>query len=488
MIENVRKRIINGIVDEENRHGALSLVDIFFGTDNPNERRKISHDLFLYEKKCMLENPMKCDVLIMSVGMQKEPVILSIISTRPKRVFLLHTDGSRTTAEKVMDDPDITSMDVEFKTVEIDEVDVAYNYRLLKDIVNELDGNERVLVDPTGGRKTMGAILGTFAFFFRIPMIYLRAEEIDNTVVPFTGVVCEIENPYTYYGDIELSILKKHFDNYAFDAAIVICDELLNTVKDMALHTKFQIIKEFIELYRDWDAFFHSRHYVNKAEREESANMARRLSDILNVKVNRFGLDFVDKSVVEGNIEFLDRIEQNWRPGMNLCDKFRLVDLLCNADRRAEQGKFDDAAARLYRCLEMCSTVKLEELGLKDVANPDYQVFADANGLSMDIIAKAFNTDGKWLPEMLALNQQMTLLGLVNEPIVSIYKGMQEGRDSLMNRRNRSVLAHGTNSIIQRDYDLFRSRTMSIIIKTIGKGEFNVLSDKAMFPKLSSKL
>jgi len=487
----VKRRIEDGITDNAEKDKILDRMERYFAIDDRNERREISNELFIYEKQCMPRHQAECDVLIMSVGMQMEPIILSILSIRPKKVFMLHTSGSKSTAEKVMIDPDIRSIEAEFEFAEIDELNTAKNYRSLKGIVSKLSREKQIkhiYVDPTGGRKTMGAMLGTFAFFYRIPMVYLRAEELKNLPVPFTGNICDIENPYTYYGDIELSILKKHFDNYAFDAAIVVCDELLNTVKDMALHTKFQVIKEFIGLYRDWDAFFHSRHYVNKAEREESANLARRLSDIFNGKVKRFGLEFVEKGIVEGNIEFLDRIEQNWRPGMNLCDKFRLVDLLCNADRRAEQGKFDDATARLYRCLEMCSTIKLEELGLKDVANPDYQVFADTNGVSMDIIRKAFNADGKWLPDMLALNQQMTLLGLVDEPIVSIYKGMMEGGDSLMNRRNRSVLAHGTNSIIQRDYDMFRKRTVTIISITVGKSEFNILSDKAMFPKLRLKL
>lgn len=485
MKEKIQKRIRDGIADGKDREAALSLVDSYFAADDFNERRKISGELFLYEKKCMPRFSSECDVLIMSVGMQKEPVILSIISTRPKRVFLLHTVGSRPTAEMVMRDYDVGLLDINFKAYEVGEVDAAYNYRLLKDIVvKELGDDERIFVDPTGGRKTMGALLATFAFFYRIPMIYLRADECKNRAVPFTGVVCEIENPYTYFGDIELSILEKHFDNYGFDAAIVVCDELLNTVRDRALHTEFLVVKEFIELYRDWDAFFHSRHYVNKADRDESNNLAKRLSGILRM-IERFGLEFVDNDAVEGNIEFLEGIELKWRPGMNLCDKYRLVDLLCNADRRAEQGKFDDATARLYRCLEMCSTIRLEEVGLKDVARPDYQGFADANGLSMDDVAKVFNADGRWLPDMLALNQQMTLLGLLNEPVVSIYRGMQEGEDSLMNRRNRSVLAHGTNSISKKDFNIFRSRAVSIINNITGKKEFDLLLNQAIFPKIS---
>ena len=49
---------------------------------------------------------------------------------------------------------------------------------------------------------------------------------------------------------------------------------------------------------------------------------------------------------------------------------------LFNARRRAEGGKFDDATARLYRCMEMCSTIELSKLGIENPAKPDYKIFA----------------------------------------------------------------------------------------------------------------
>ena len=65
---------------------------------------------------------------------------------------------------------------------------------------------------------------------------------------------------------------------------------------------------------------------------------------------------------------------------------------------------------------------------------------------------------------------------------------MRKGEDSLMNRRNRSVLAHGTNAVTNLDYEVFRNRTEKVIRMTIGNEEFDVLSRQAKFPVIRFRL
>ncbi|TFH39962.1 MAG: hypothetical protein E4G94_10345, partial [ANME-2 cluster archaeon] len=166
-MKSVEKRIKENMEAGPQRDGLLDMVNSFFDTDDYYERVKISNKLFPFEKKLIPKYEGNCNVLIMSVGMRKEPVILSIISVAPERVFLLHTEGSRPTAEEVMNDPDIISMNVDFELLEIDEVDAANNYHVLKELQQKIEGD--ILMDPTGGRKIVGTVLGTFAFFYRIP-------------------------------------------------------------------------------------------------------------------------------------------------------------------------------------------------------------------------------------------------------------------------------------------------------------------------------
>ena len=69
----------------------------------------ISKEAFGLEKKYVPRIPgnesisqeLACESMIMTVGLQKEPIILSILSMKPQKVILLHTDGSRPTALEV---------------------------------------------------------------------------------------------------------------------------------------------------------------------------------------------------------------------------------------------------------------------------------------------------------------------------------------------------------------------------------------------------
>ena len=171
--KNIKKRVDNDV----DRQVVLTALEKFYATSDRSELKGLGDELFPYEKKYIQRYEGDCDTLICTVGMQKAPIILSFIALQPKRGILLHTVGSEKTADEVMDDNVVASLDVRFEKVEIDEVDAAINYRILKDKVLKMLLGGEIRVDPTGGRKIMGTSVGAFAFFFRIPMIYLHAEE-----------------------------------------------------------------------------------------------------------------------------------------------------------------------------------------------------------------------------------------------------------------------------------------------------------------------
>jgi len=486
-MKNYKDEIKRRVDDDADRQNILTALEKFYATSDRNELRSIGDELFPYEKKYMQRYDRNCDTLVCTVGMKKAPIILSFIALQPKKGILLHTENSEKTADEVIDDSLVSSLNIKFEKVKIDEVDAAENYRILKDNVLKRFRVGEIRIDPTGGRKIMGTAVGAFAFFFRIPMIYLHAEEKMGIIVPFTGKIRDIENPYEYYGDIELSLLKSHFDNYEFDASLRVCDELRKIVKDQNMYIKLEAISNLIKLYRDWDAFLHSKHYPKMADREDNSRLVKRLEDI-DSQIGRFKLNFIEMDHLHNNIEFLQKIDSCWINKKNICDEYRLIDLYLNANRRAEMRKYDDATARLYRCMEMCSTIELLKLGIEDVGKPDYSTFASTIGSDIEMLSERFEKKANYgLPGMLALNNQMILLEIANIPIATIYNGIKNTNDkteSVMDKRNRSILAHGTNVIEKVDYKIMESRTRSMISATIGDDEFKRLEKQARFPKM----
>ena len=121
-----------------------------------------------------------------------------------------------------------------------------------------------------------------------------------------------------------------------------------------------------------------------------------------------------------------------------------LWDLWRNAERRASQGKFDDAVARLYRLIEWTAQWQLKvKLGVETADVP-------ANLLPRTITAQP-GPDGKiktglWQSWQVAADQ-------LGEPVAGIVGGSagRELRD-LLDIRNRSILAHGFKPVAASDW------------------------------------
>lgn len=485
-MNNYQKEIEKRVSDDADRQEILSALKEFHETPDRNILKKITIDMFPYEKKYMPKYNKNCDILISTVGMQKDPIILSFLAMQPKKGILLHTKKSEIKADLIMKDSTVSSLNIKFEKIEIDEIDAAKNYNILKDKVLKQLGKEKVWIDPTGGRKIMGTSVGSFAFFFRIPMIYLHAEGKEGVTIPFTGKIHDIENPYEYYGDIELSLLKKHFDNYEFDSALKVCIELREMIKDPSLYAKLEMISELVEIYRDWDAFLHSKHNIHSSKQNNESKLLDRLSHIKKT-FERFDFDVINANHLENNISFLQELDRCWTNKRNICDKYRLIDLYLNARRRAKGGKFDDATARLYRCMEMCSTIELSKLGIGNPAKPDYETFAKNIDCDVKTLLQTFkNKKGYNIPQRLGLGDQMELLRIAGNKVANEYDDMNksDNPESIMNKRNRSILAHGTNPIIGQDYENMELNVRSIVIMTVGNKDFKRLEKQAMFPNI----
>ena len=461
---------------------------------NDRKAREISKEAFRLEKAYVpqmadnqdVSQKLRCENMIMTVGFQKEPIILSILCMKPHRVILLHTDGSRPTALDVENDPDIKNMNIEITPLFITEYDASQNYRIIKEqALTRIPENESVIIDPTGGRKVMVASLALVAFYMRFRMVYIHGVEQEGIIFPFTERLRVIENPFEFFGDTEFSLIQEQFNDHLYEAAFNTCEQLKLKVRDAATHTKVEYLQKLVQIYLDWDSFLHSSFPKTK---RPNPLLSARLKSVLE-DFKRLGIEGYLPDNVYANLKFLKEIDRTWREKKNIIDEFRLVDIFSSSLRRADQKKYDDAVGRLYRCLEMCSTIKLLKLGLKDTAHPDFKAFGSR--IQKDINQIKSEYEGKkhrQLPdEMLGLDVQMTLLDIAGDNIGSIYESMRRSEnkeDSLMDIRNRSILAHGTNPIPEDRWPDFKEKTEVIIRNAIGKERFQELLALAMHGKI----
>jgi len=484
----------------ESEISKLEEVFRLFADEGEDRDRLIraARDVEEIEKRLVPQNPeqlidpeLKERILICSVGLRPLPVILTILIVRPTKLYLLHSAESRRAAEQIRDDPVIRNQwlnpDGRIVLRSLSLTDAPENYDHLRNILTE-NPNGSFLVDSSGGVKVMGLSLAAAAFWHRVPVVYQLGEEVKGIVKPFSARLITLDNPFVHFGSTELHSIQNLFQSGNYDAAGALCDNMREGIRDISTLGRLDILREFVQVYQHWDSFSHSR--LEDDPLRKTAEMLRAVQD----KMARFDLNFADDSAIADNIQFLAEIEDSWESGVSsINDHFRLVDIYASSQRRARAGKFDDAVARLYRCLEMCASICLRECGISNVKAPVLEFFMTAQGGEQEFLSAFYKWAGYAFPEgrPLGLNAQMSLLALSKQRlhglIAGIYRGMEQ--KELLEKRNQSILAHGTVPISETDYRQFDSLTRRIVSLVTGKeGEFEELLQRATHPTIRIEL
>lgn len=478
------------------------LTEVFrlFADEEADRERLIrtARDVEEIEKRLVSHNPeqlvdpeLKGRILICSVGFRPLPVILTTLIVRPTKLYLLHSVASRRVAEQIRDDRTVRSLwsnpDERIILRSLSLTDAPENYDHLRNILTE-NPNGSFLVDSSGGVKVMGLSLAAAAFWHRVPAVYQLGEEVKGIVKPFSGRLITLDNPFVHFGSTELRSIQNLFQSGDYDAASALCDNLRDGIGDISTFGKLNILQEFIHVYSNWDSFTHSR--LEDDPNRKTAEMLRAVQG----EMIRLRLHFADEAQIVDNIRFLEEIENGWTEGQgNINDKFRLVDIYASSQRRARAGKYDDAVARLYRCHEMSASICLRQCGIDNVKKPDLEFFVNILGGEQALMNDFRKWAGYSFPKgrPLGLKDQMTLLALskrrLHTQIAGIYRGMD--KEDLLDRRNRSILAHGTVPISPNDYQAFDRATRKVVSLVVGKkGEFEKLLQRATHPTIRIEL
>jgi len=137
----------------------------------------------------------------------------------------------------------------------------------------------------------------------------------------------------------------------------------------------------------------------------------------------------------------------------------KVADLILNAERRAVQERYDDAVARLYRAMEMLAQEQLKGKWGIDTSNVDLALIPPAQ---QEKYRELQSPDGRI---QLALRKSYELLVDLGDPIGAIWQEDVNRVLSALNKRNESILAHGTVPLDKRDYDQARIALVGFIHK-----------------------
>ena len=383
--------------------------------------------------------------LIQTVGLTDGPIVASLRAHKPDFVVFLASEKSLPYVEQALAKAPVPGHKaLRIRNPEdMNEVFAAGRkaHRLLK-----AAGVEAFLADPTGGTKTMAAGLTLALAGFGFTFVYVGGNKRDEAgrVVSGHEEVRQLQDPTERFHVFEQRAFMQAWNGWRFRSALEFVARILSEPGELSeAETRYyEALRDITQGMYEWDRFHHAAAYqrlttalpqaLEVAETWRHPNKTR----VLGALSSRLDA-----------LETLRKDTQSGHPTFAV-----LADLLANAERRAESGRFDDALARLYRAVELAVEAHFYERHGMHLKNPNTwpevlderpslkKQAREARGL-FSIVEVAFNV--------------ATGLGERGSFPQRLY-AQKETLHRLVMERNKSILAHGVQPVEEKDYQALR--------------------------------
>lgn len=353
----------------------------------------------------------------------------------PNYVVFFASEKSKHTIQYIEElfnqDGDEFILDVDYQIVPIEAID-DFNecFEIVESKIWDLDYNTendyKIIMDYTSGTKTMSAAMACCGLFYSKDLISVSGDRSTGEVSAGTEHI-NYQNLYKIYDKFSLMRTRYNFNAKRFMA----CIDILNYIVDFNIHK--DSFSNLCKAYHAWDNMdFESAYDYLK-----------------NVDMNNFEFAEV-KSELKNNIKALGTIVNS--RSLNLKNCYILATLINNSIGKAEEYKYDDAIARLYRALELAAQIRLTSYGINS-SDVDASILLE-NNVSEDFVNELEKTreDGKI---RIGLVKDYLLLNELNDDLGRYYVENEQKIKNMTIKRNNSILAHGLESSSKEDFDEF---------------------------------
>lgn len=408
------------------------------------------------------------DALVLTCGGNIKPLIKAIIKFQPDLTYFLHSEDSINNVNLIQA---VFNFHLNCKCKLVKEYqDIDSVFVTSKEIISELqDKSYDIRIDFTGGTKPMSSGLVLASIGQKCRYSYIGTDDIGGrdkdgvgNVMDGFELVIEQNDPYESYAIFEFERGKVFFDKYQFQAARLNFDDAKEKSKSERLKKLAEIYVKIVDLYDIWDKFdivINNNYMLFYQLKKFILNDINQDEHIKNHFLKNHPL-FICQ--MEKNIEFLEKkISHQKRVSIDNINYY-LPDLLNNAQRRIDEGKYDDAVARLYRAIELIAQIKLTREGFINEQNlSDNRNFkikkSEIESLSDDLPIKnkilncyEFNKEPKKKSFGVTLWKSYKLLEGLGFDFAHDYVKDKNIRNNI-NLRNNSILAHGLIPIMEDD-------------------------------------
>ena len=347
-------------------------------------------------------------------------------------------------------------------------MEISHSFERFEHLLSELEGlgyaPQDVILDVTGGTTPMrfGAALaamtrGMRMVHQRVPQQFVDGEwKLDPSgqreIVP-------MDNPLESTGLLREGQAVELFNRRDYGAAALVFEDVANKVSGVERGHYYGGLLLLSEGYAAWDvAYYGTALEKLKRAREElgvgfsEAALAERAAGI--------------SGRITAHLPFLGKMRSKKLSIENV------VDMVENARRRiADQGRYDDGVARLYRAVEMWHQWRLQEyyaVSTKGVKWQKVSEGAQAKFLQATRLSE--------LPEDLDLTRARALDRILGEDVGEDDNVLRD----LMQKRNNSILAHGLEPMGERS----AVRFLEYVDGMVGEAEIRARAEHARLREL----
>jgi CRISPR-associated protein (TIGR02710 family) len=378
-------------------------------------------------------------LLICTVGGSPEPIVAALKQWRPMRVRFVHTPATKGKIAEILLKSREEGVDLDagrYDLLELpDEQDFTSCVEQLRGLTDEVRGwtargdGCQVVVDITGGTKCMTAALAIQASHWQCLFSYVggkeRTKDGVGIVVSGSEIVRHAQNPWDALGHQAVDDFVVLFDQHAYLAAANVATATMRRVSRPDRKRELSSLEQLAKALEAWDRFDHAT----------SKNLLESVSKSANDLRAALGPTRGDR-VLAGAAQLVTHLGQLGEAPPP--SRRHVLDLLANAQRRKDEGRFDDAVARLYRALEAIAQVALKEgHGIESTEKVPLEKVPEF--LRTTWAARA--TEGV---VALGLQDDYALLEALGDYIGKAFReaGLSDTKSPLV-ARNRSILAHG---------------------------------------------
>ncbi|MBA4395771.1 MAG: TIGR02710 family CRISPR-associated protein [Syntrophus sp. (in: bacteria)] len=381
--------------------------------------------------------------MIMSLGGSPEPLLKSIVSHQPGNIIFLASHDSVALAGEILKMLDFRPA----ASYEItDDPNIMYEcYKKARSCVDRTKkmgvAPQNVIVDYTGGTKVMTAalILATIGQPFQFNYVGGEQRNKNGLGIVMDGhekMFAEM-NPWSVFAEEERRQIVTLFNRRRFSAVMQIIDDCSTRELPLEIVSYFAFVRPFAEGFLFWEQFQH-----DTALRKITSGMEK-LATCL--KVNRdHDLETFGHRAEQCRL-FLDRLLSD-TDNMKTLHPALVDDLLNNARRRMADKRYDDAAARIYRALELYGQICFQEVAgcATDTVKPDMI----PEKIREEYIRKYL--DAKKNVLKLPMTATFEYLKVKGHPAGIRFFEKQKEIKSIQSNRNASILAHGIQPVSEK--------------------------------------